>query len=106
MDEKPFLSFDINSILTTASELKYSNAIKLVFTSELLNPCPEFIKYFVNKVYTGMVTEKVMLQFTDIVKKTIDKNKKEQRYELGSLDEIFMYSEQLNKSAERYVAKS
>jgi hypothetical protein len=93
MDEKPFLSFDItnikeqhikelakfhksgfdiNSILTTASELKYANAIKSVLTSELSNPTPEFIKYFVKRVYEGMATEKVMLQFTDIVKRTID----------------------------------
>lgn len=93
MDEKPFLSFDItnikeqqikelakfhksgfdiNSILTTASELKYSNAIKKVLTDELVNPRPEFVKYFVSKVYDGKATERVMLQFTEIVKKTVE----------------------------------
>jgi hypothetical protein len=93
MDEKPFLSFDIsnikdqqikelakfhksgfdvNSILTTASELKYSNAIKSLLTIELTNPSPEFVKYFVSRVYDGKATEKVMLQFTEIVKKTVD----------------------------------
>jgi len=93
MDEKPFLSFDItnikdqqikelakfhksgfdiNTILTTASELKYSNAIKAVLTNELANPTPEFVKYFVSRVYEGKATEKVMTQFTEIVKKTVD----------------------------------
>jgi predicted type IV restriction endonuclease len=93
MDEKPFLSFeitnikdqqikelakfhksgfDVNAILTTASELKYSNAIKILLTSELANPTPEFVKYFVSRVYEGKATEKVMKQFTEIVKKTVD----------------------------------
>ncbi len=93
MDEKPFFSFDItsikdqqikelakfhksgfdiNTILTTASELKYSNAIRTVLTSELANPTHEFVKYFVSRVYEGKATEKVMIQFTDLVRKTVD----------------------------------
>jgi len=93
MDEKPFLSFDItnikeqqfkelakfhksgfdiNSILTTASELKYSNAIRAVLNLELSTPTPEFVKYFVSRVYEGKATEKVMLQFTDLVKRTVE----------------------------------
>lgn len=93
MDEKPFLSFDIsvindlqikelgkfhksgfdvNTILNTASELKYSNAIKEVLNAELKKPSQEFVKYFVSRVYSGKATEKVMNQFTDIVTRTID----------------------------------
>lgn len=93
MDEKPFLSFDITNIreqqikelakfhksgfdvsmiLATASELKYSNAIKQVLTGELSNPSPEFVKFFVSRVYDGRASEKVMLQFTDLVKRTVD----------------------------------
>jgi predicted type IV restriction endonuclease len=93
MDEKPFFSFDlttikeqqikelarfhksgfdVNTILTSASELKYSNAIKNVLTTELANPSPEFVKYFVSRVYDGKATEKVMTQFTEIVRKTVD----------------------------------
>lgn len=93
MDEKPFLSFDItnikehqikelakfhksgfdiNSILTTASELKYSNAIKDLLTAELANPSHDFVKYFVSRVYNGKATEKVMVQFTEFVKKTVE----------------------------------
>jgi hypothetical protein len=93
MDEKPFLSFDIttikeqhikelakfhksgfdiDSILTTASELKYSNAIKIFLTSEFLNPTPEFVRFIASHIYEGRLTEKVMIQFTDIVKKTVE----------------------------------
>jgi hypothetical protein len=93
MDEKPFFSFDItmirdqqlkelskfhksgfdvSQILTSASELKYSNAIKSILVSELSNPSPEFVKYFVSRVYEGKATEKVMIQFTELVRKTID----------------------------------
>jgi hypothetical protein len=93
LDEKPFLSFDITNvkehqikelakfhksgfdigaILNIASELKYSNAIKSVLTAELMNPTPDFVKYFVSRVYEGKATEKVMMQFTDIVRRTVD----------------------------------
>ncbi len=64
--------FDINSILTTASELKYSNSINDTFKEQLKNPSQEFIKFFVSKVYDGRVTEKIMALFTEIVKKTFD----------------------------------
>lgn len=93
LDDKPFLSFDItnmkdqaikelsrfhksgfdvNSILSNASELRYSNDVKAVINSELYNPSPEFVKFFVKKVYDGPATEKVMNQFTDIVKRTFE----------------------------------
>lgn len=93
MDEKPFFSFDITNIkeqqikelvkfhkngfdigaiLNTASELKYSNAIKSLLMAELSNPTQEFVKYFVSRVYDGKATEKVMIQFTEIVKKTVE----------------------------------
>lgn len=93
MDEKPFLSFDITSIkehqikelvkfhkkgfdvgaiLNTASELKYSNAIKNILVSELTSPSQDFVKYFVSRVYEGKATEKVMIQFTEFVKRTVE----------------------------------
>ncbi len=93
MDEKPFLSFDISnikeqqikelvkfhkngfdvgSILNTASELKYSNAVKMVLMAELVNPKPEFVKYFISKVYEGRITEKILVQFSEIVKRTVE----------------------------------
>ena len=93
MDEKPFLEFDftnikeqtiaelkkfhksyfdVNSIINAASELKYSSEIKQILTNDLNIPSPNFVRYFVKQVYSGQATEKVMIQFTEIVKKSLN----------------------------------
>ncbi|MGD9493595.1 MAG: type I restriction endonuclease [Bacteroidales bacterium] len=91
MDEKPFLEFniteikdnqieelkkfhksyfDINSIIETASELKFTNELKQLLHSELTNPSAEFVRHFAKQVYPSKVTEKVLEQFTNLVKKS------------------------------------
>jgi hypothetical protein len=93
MDEKPFLEFDftnmkeqvvfelkkfhksyfdLNSIVSSASELKYSNEIKGILSKEINEPTPNFVKFFVSQVYAGKATEKVMAQFTEIVKRSLN----------------------------------
>lgn len=93
MDEKPFLElditdikdyqleelkkfhksyFDIDNILNSASELKYSNELKKIFAEEVVNPAPEIVKYFTKKVYDGMITSKVQEQFSELVKRAIN----------------------------------
>ncbi|MFA6949758.1 MAG: type I restriction endonuclease [Lentimicrobiaceae bacterium] len=93
MDEKPFLEFDftnmkeqviselkkfhksyfdLSSIVNAASELKYANEIKNIMTNELNEPTPNFVKFFLRQVYAGQATEKVMIQFTEIVKKSLN----------------------------------
>ncbi len=62
--------FDIENIVNTASELKYSNSIRKILTTEFKNPTSNFVKFFVSQVYDGKATEKVMNQFTEIVKKS------------------------------------
>ena len=92
MDEKPFFefdftdyddqkveelkkfsksAFDLENILTTASDLKYTNAIKKLFKEELKNPSPEFVRLFASQVYSGKLTKQIMEQFTEIVKKAL-----------------------------------
>lgn len=92
MDEKPFLElditdikdyqleelkkfhksyFDIENILNSASELKYSNELKKIFAEEIVNPTPEIVKYFTKKVYDGIITAKVQEQFSELVKRAI-----------------------------------
>lgn len=89
MDEKPFLDlnltdlkeaqleevkkfhksyFDIENIVNTASFLKYSNEVKNILNQELKQPSETFVKFFINKAYQGRATEKVLNQFTEIVK--------------------------------------
>lgn len=92
MDEKPFLEFNINelkenqieelkkfhkanfdveNIVNTASELKFTNELKNLIQNELNNPSAEIVKYFAKQVYPGSVTAKVLEQFTNLTKKSI-----------------------------------
>jgi hypothetical protein len=89
MDEKPFLDiniieikdsqieeikkfhksyFDLDKIIDTASALKWSNEIKLILNDEFNQPTEDFIRYFIPKVYAGKATQKVLKQFSEIVK--------------------------------------
>jgi len=67
---KPY--FDVDHIVNTASELKYSNSIKKILQSDFKAPTHDFVKYFVSQVYDGKATEKVMTQFTEITKKSVN----------------------------------
>jgi len=89
MDSKPFFEFDLlefedhhikelkkftkstfslDDILTTASMLKYTGAIKKVLEEELNNPSKPFVRFFASKIYDGKLTQTVLEQFTKIVK--------------------------------------
>lgn len=89
MDEKPFFEFnmekyresqvdklrefhksyfDIDTILNTASELKYTNEIRNAIVKEVNDPSDEFIKYFARPIYPGRFTDVIMEQFRTIVK--------------------------------------
>lgn len=92
MDEKPFLEFNITeikdnqieelkkfhksyydaeSIVNTASDLKYTIELKSLIQQELNNPTPEFVKYFAKQVYPSVVTAKILEQFTILTKKSV-----------------------------------
>ncbi len=61
-------AFDLDDILTTASTLKYNNAIKAILEAELESPSEPFVRFFASQVYDGRLTASVMAQFTQIVK--------------------------------------
>lgn len=92
MDEKPFLEvnmldlkeeqfdelkkfhrsyFDVGQILSSASELKYMGELKKAIGREFANPSPEFVKYFGKQVYEGVFNQKVLEQFSVLVKRTV-----------------------------------
>lgn len=92
MDEKPFLildmsdldehvipeikkltkiSFDVDSVVDSAGELKYLNQIKKVLHEQFLKPEDDFVKFFTSKVYEGVQTAKVKSQFFDITSKAL-----------------------------------
>jgi hypothetical protein len=90
MDSKPFLvldlldidetlipeiqklskdSFDLDSIISAAEELKYVGAIKREIASQFREPSDEWIKFLTSRVYEGSFTQKVREQFTPLVGK-------------------------------------
>ncbi|WP_108945606.1 type I restriction endonuclease [Shewanella halifaxensis] len=92
MDEKPFLtldledldehivpeikkltksSFDVDSVVDAAGELKYLNQVKKVLSEQFLQPEEDFVKFFTSKVYDGIQTPKVKSQFLEITQKAL-----------------------------------
>ncbi len=88
MDSKPFFTFDVlefqnhqvnelkkftksafslNDILTTASTLKYTGAIKKILEEELADPSEPFVRFFASQIFDGRLTKPVIEQFTKIV---------------------------------------
>jgi hypothetical protein len=70
-------TFDLENILTTASDLKYTNAIKKVFKEEMDTPSIDFVRFFTPRVYNGKLTKIVIDQFTPIVKKALNQSLRE-----------------------------
>jgi hypothetical protein len=48
--------FDINGILTSAGELKFTREIKRIMAEQLQNPSDEFVKFFSTQVYPGRMS--------------------------------------------------
>lgn len=90
MDEKPFLelnlldireslveevkkftkaNFDVDNILDTASELKYTLEIKNKLTAEFKSPTGDFVKFCIAEMYPGRKTQSVLEQFTGITER-------------------------------------
>ncbi len=62
-------AFDLEEILTAASDLKYTNGIQRLMNEEWVNPSEEFMRVFAERVYAGRMTQQVKDQFTAIVKR-------------------------------------
>lgn len=60
--------FNVESILNTASELKYTNEIRNAIVREVNDPSDEFVKYFARPVYPGRFNDTILEQFRAIVK--------------------------------------
>lgn len=90
MDNKPFLefalnqlddlmiqeikkfskqSFNIDEIIVSASDLKYTKAIKGYMNDQLQNPSEEFLQFVLKNIYSGRITAQVKEQFTPMLKR-------------------------------------
>ena len=59
--------FDLENILSNASELKYKKQIRHLFSKELEAPSEEFVRLFAKQVYGGVLTPDRRAQFTTLV---------------------------------------
>ena len=64
-------SFNLEQILSTAKDLKYTREIKRLLANEWSEPSDEFVRYIAGQVYDGSRTKAVMEQFTRITKKAL-----------------------------------
>jgi hypothetical protein len=62
-------SFDLDSIISAAEELKYVGALKREIARQFKEPSDEWIKFFTQRVYDGTYTARVREQFTSLVTK-------------------------------------
>lgn len=62
-------AFNLEAILTVASELKYTREIKRILSEQLHAPSEEFVKFLAAQVYIGKLTLSVREQFTGITKR-------------------------------------
>ncbi|NJO06799.1 MAG: restriction endonuclease [Chloroflexaceae bacterium] len=62
-------TFDLDGILNTASELKYTREIKRILADQITQPAEDFVKFFASQVYTGRMTQTVREQFAEFTKR-------------------------------------
>lgn len=62
--------FNVENILSSASELKYMAELKNIIKNEFSSPSVEMVKMLARKVYDGTITQKVLEQFTDLVRRS------------------------------------
>lgn len=62
-------NFNIDDIMSSANELKFMIELKKIIKELIENPNPDFVKTLAKQVYSGKITENVLAQFTELVKK-------------------------------------
>ncbi len=63
-------SFNLESINNTASELKYMSELRNLIVKEISDPSEDFAKFFARTIHHSKVTEKVLEQFKNLVKRS------------------------------------
>lgn len=62
---------DVDNILSSAEDLKYTGMVKGWLDKEISNPSPAFVKLIIADMYEGVKNQKVIDQFTVIIKKAL-----------------------------------
>lgn len=64
-------AFDLTQIMTTASELKYTAALRAILEREFAQPSEDLVKLLVAQIYDGKMTAKALAQFAPLVERTL-----------------------------------
>lgn len=62
-------NFDIDNIVSSASELKYLNNLKAFLTENIVTPSDSFLRYLTSEIYEGRVTQNILTTFSPIIVK-------------------------------------
>lgn len=60
--------FDLDNILSTASDLKYTKGVKRILGEEAANPSDDVVRLLAGRVYSGRMTPAAREQFTKITR--------------------------------------
>jgi len=61
--------FDLDQVISSASDLKYTKEIKKILNEQLISPEDNFVRYLASQVYSGKLTQTIREQFQEIVKR-------------------------------------
>lgn len=63
--------FDPDELGDVARTLLYTKEIKRIMAEQLVDPSPEFVKFFASQVYSGRLVSSVAEKFTEITKRSL-----------------------------------
>ncbi|MDR3237769.1 MAG: type I restriction enzyme HsdR N-terminal domain-containing protein [Spirochaetia bacterium] len=61
-------NFNVDEIFSSASELKYSNELRVYFAAQMKDPSDDFVRLMVSNIYDGRITQTILEKFKPIVK--------------------------------------
>jgi hypothetical protein len=64
-------AFNLDALLSTANELKYTREIKTLLGQQLINPSEDFVKFCANGIGVPRMTQSVRDQFTQLTRKAL-----------------------------------
>lgn len=64
-------NFDLDELLSSAADLKYTREIKQYLREEFNEPSSEFVEFLTKRVYAGRLTPSVKKQFTEIATRAL-----------------------------------
>lgn len=64
-------SFDLDNVISAASDLKYKKEIKNILSGEIENPSDDFTRFFASRIYSGRITQNTLEDFRKITRRSL-----------------------------------